>query len=180
VPKAKYDNDLHWFALRAFQGKTFRIKEDAEKDGVQTYMAMQTIDKIEDGRLVYQTIQLVPSLIFVHATFDWIKDFKQKHFTEIMVYRDSEKKAPEPVPDKEMEMFMLVTANGARDVEFLGAPKPEYLEGDRVRVTQGIYKGSEGIIKRIRRDRKLLVAVTGVAVVAISHIPQEYLEKVEK
>ena len=51
-------------------------------------------------------------------------------------------------------------------------------EGDVVRVTEGLYKGATGIVKRIRKDRKLLVAISGVAVVAISHIPMCYLEKV--
>ena len=49
-----------------------------------------------------------------------------------------------------------------------------------MRVIDGIYKGAEGVVKRIRKDRKLLIAVTGVAVVAVSHIPQSYLEKIEK
>ena len=48
-----------------------------------------------------------------------------------------------------------------------------------MRVIDGIYKGAEGIVKRIRRDRKLLVAVNGVAIVAISHIPMQFLEKIE-
>ena len=33
---------------------------------------------------------------------------------------------------------------------------------------------------RIKKDRKLLVAITGVAVVAISHIPMCYLEKLDQ
>jgi len=62
--------------------------------------------------------------------------------------------------------------------EFLNAG---FAYGDlvRVRVTDGIYKGAEGIVKRIKRDRKLLVAVEGVAVVAISNIPMACLEKID-
>ncbi len=51
--------------------------------------------------------------------------------------------------------------------------------GQKVRVINGIYKGAEGYIKRIKKDRKLIVAVSGVAVVAVSYIPQEFLEKID-
>ena len=156
------DTDLHWFAMRAFRRKGTKLKEEIEKKGIRTYMAPH----------------VMPSLLFVHCTSGWIQEFKRLHFSEVMIYRDSERTAPEPIPDKEMDMFMLVTSAGG-DVEYIGIPTPEYLEGDRVRVIEGIYKGSEGVIKRIRRDRKLLVAVTGVAVLAISHLPAEYLEKID-
>ena len=79
-----------------------------------------------------------------------------------------------------MEAFIMVTSvhnNNAQDIEVL-EPKPQYATGDLVRVTDGVYKGATGIVKRIKKDRKLLVAITGVAVVAISHIPMCYLEKV--
>ena len=80
-----------------------------------------------------------------------------------------------------MDMFILVTSrqNNSNDVEYLGEPKPKYVQGDLVRVTEGLYKGAQGHVVRIRKDRKLIVAISGVAVLAISHIPLCYLEKVE-
>ena len=55
-----------------------------------------------------------------------------------------------------------------------------YRKGQRVRVINGIYKGAEGYIKKIKSDRKLLVALNGVAVVAVSYIPPAYLEPLEE
>ena len=43
---------------------------------------------------------------------------------------------------------------------------------------EGPLKGAEGYIKRIRRDRRLLVAIEGFVAVATSFIPPELLEKV--
>ena len=79
-------------------------------------------------------------------------------------------------------MFILVTSaqNDKGGVEYLGDPKPQYMQGDLVRVTEGLYKGAQGVVKRIKKDRKLIIAITGVAMVAISHIPMCYLEKVEE
>ena len=78
-----------------------------------------------------------------------------------------------------MRSFILVTsADAGRNVKYFGADAPEYRTGDRVRVTGGIYKGAEGYIKRIRKDRRLLVAIEGFIAVATSFIPFQYLEKV--
>ena len=63
-------------------------------------------------------------------------------------------------------------------VEYIGKDRPEYHTGEKVRILDGMYKGAEGYIKRIRKDRKLLVCVKGVAVVAIADIHAAKLEKV--
>ena len=73
---------------------------------------------------------------------------------------------------------LVTSADAGRNVKYFGADAPEYHTGDRVRVIDGIYKGAEGYIKRIKKDRKLVVSVTGVAVVAVSYIHPDYLEKI--
>jgi transcription antitermination factor NusG len=73
-------------------------------------------------------------------------------------------------------MFITSTGDG-KDIEYYADVMPHFEEGERVVVKDGIYKGLEGFVKRIKRDRKLLVALEGVAVVAISNIPIIYLEK---
>ena len=97
-----------------------------------------------------------------------------------MIYTDVPGGKPAPIRDEEMNIFILVTSvqsdNGG-DIEVL-EPKPQYAKGDLVRVTDGVYKGTTGIVKRIKKDRKLLVAIEGVAVVAISNIPLSCLEKI--
>ncbi|HCZ22209.1 MAG TPA: transcriptional regulator, partial [Rikenellaceae bacterium] len=55
----------------------------------------------------------------------------------------------------------------------------KYCVGDKVRVTAGIYEGLEGYIKRIKHARKFIVSIEGVAVVALTGIHPQYLEKIE-
>ena len=116
----------------------------------------------------------------MQTTEAWVKAFRQSYFGDLMVYMNSAGTAPAVIRDREMEVFMLVTSVHGHDapVEVL-EPKPQYAQGDLVRVTEGLYKGAIGVVKRIRKDRKLVIAVSGVAVVAISHIPLCFLEKVE-
>ena len=47
----------------------------------------------------------------------------------------------------------------------------------RDRVTGGPFKGAEGYIKRIRGNRRLVVALEGIIAVATTYIPGRFLEK---
>ena len=76
-----------------------------------------------------------------------------------------------------MELFRIAVEAQDSGLEFLGEDKPEYHQGERVRVIDGPYKGAEGYIRRIKKDRRLLVCISGVAVVATSYIPASFLEK---
>ena len=54
-----------------------------------------------------------------------------------------------------------------------------YNKGERVRVVEGPFTGTEGFVKRIRRDRRVLVVIPGVIAVATTYVPSCFLEKVE-
>lgn len=165
--------------MRVFYNRIGRIKEELDGLGAQTYMALRTVERMVDGKLVCEEVQLAPSLLFVRWTLPSLLAFKQRHFNDLMLYRDAAGSGPAPIRDEEMNIFIFVTsADRGRSVEYLGE-RFGFKVGERVRVTDGIYKGAEGVIKRIKKDRKLLVCVEGVAVVAVSHIPQQYLEKID-
>ena len=173
--------EVRWFALRAFWNRAESLMREVREAGYRTYYAVRTIDSVESGKLEYKQEPLVPELFFVQCPVDWLLAFRQKHFGKFMIYLDVPGGKPAPIRDQEMEVFIMVTSahnNEGNDIEVL-EPKPQYAQGDLVRVTEGLYKGATGIVKRIKKDRKLLVAITGVAVVAISHIPMCYLEKIE-
>lgn len=174
------EEDVRWFALRAFWNRTESLMREARAAGFRTYYAMKTEERIKNEKLDYEDVPLIPALFFIQCPMTWLLDFKQKHYSQVYIYTDVPGGKPAPIRDAEMEMFILVTSrkSDGTTVEYLGNPKPQYVQGDLVRVTEGLYKGAQGIVKRIRKDRKLVIAITGVAVVAISHIPLCYLEKV--
>ena len=170
---------LHWYALKVFYNRMVYLKSLLEPEGVETYVPYHTIEQYESGHLAYAEVQLIPSLMFVRCSEAWLVAFKRDHNDVFMYYPDPETRKPGVIRDGEMRSFILVTsADAGRNVRYFGADAPEYHTGDRVRVIDGIYKGAEGYIKRIKKDRKLIVTVTGVAVVAVSYIHPDFLEKI--
>ena len=181
--KAKDPNEPNWYALRVFYNHILRIKEELEQHGHKTYMAVKKVRETVNGRTVERQVQLVPSLLFVRCTQDELLDFKRDHYDELMLYRCADSTDPAPIDEEEMRLFILVTSvTDGQDVALLGPDKHsfDFRPGDRVRVIEGPFKGAEGVIKRIKKDRKLLVAVRGVVTIAVSHIPAAYLEKTNK
>lgn len=153
--------DSRWYALRAFRNRTQTLMQYAQDAGHRVYNA-----------------DCLSTIFFIYCPVEWLTEFKRSHLSDFMFYADSAGK-PAPIRDREMESFIMVTSvqYNESDIEIL-EPKVQYTVGEQVRVTDGIYKGAIGVVKRIKKDRKLLIAINGVAVVAISHIPMEYLEKV--
>ena len=155
--------DVRWYALRAFRNRTQPLMREAQEAGHCVFYA-----------------NCLSTIFFVKCPVEWLKEFKQSHLSDFMFYADTTKKEPAPIREQDMENFILVTTVLYEHpaIEVL-EPDVKYALGDKVRVTEGIYKGAIGTVKRIKKDRKLLVSIPGVAVVAISHIPMCYLEKVE-
>ena len=61
-----------------------------------------------------------------------------------------------------MTSFRLVTESG-KGLEFYSADDVErFRQGDHVRVTEGPLRGTEGYIRRIKKNKRLLVCIEGV------------------
>ena len=176
---------MNWYAIRAFKRKVMGIKQDFEKKNCKTYMAMRNVAYEENGLLKHKDEQIIPQLLFVCCPEKFLELYKKEHDKDFMIYRHKVLDkggfpvlAPAPIPEEQMKTFMFITSTeNGQNVDYYADVMPHFEEGERVRVKEGIYKGLEGFVKRIKRDRKLLVALEGIAVVAISNIPMSYLEK---
>lgn len=114
--------------------------------------------------------------MFCKSTYEEILELSQAFFGKVWVYGDALEHKPLSIPDEEMEIFIFVATAGKKGLVYLGDDKPEYHVGDRVRVTEGPFKGAEGHIKRIKKDRRLIVAIRGVVAVATTFIHPSFLE----
>ena len=142
---------------------------------------------IQEGALIFQRKPIVNSLIFVRAEENDLPlveaalkkedGFSNKGF----IYKNAVRKEYAAIPENQMMSFRLVTAKGSEGLGFYSDDEhTHYKEGGRVRVTEGPFKGAEGYIKRIKRDRRLLVNIEGIVAVVTSYIDPQYLEIVKE
>lgn len=153
---------IHWFALRIRR----------------TRLQQLTAHCHEAGWEFFAPTEIIGTLLFVRCTEADLRRFVDGHRPYAWAYYNAEGTAPAPIRDSEMEVFRFVVTAGREGLELLGDDRPEYHEGDLVRVTGGPFKGAVGHIKRIKRDRRLVVAITGVVAVATTYIHPSLLERV--
>ncbi len=140
---------------------------------------------IQEGPVIYERRPLVTSLIFVKASSEEILQVSiSLRDEQIMgrslgfVYKTADWKEFASIPQKQMESFRLVVESGQSGLDFYSADAFELKEGDKVKVLEGPLAGAEGYIKRIKKNRRLLVCIEGVIAVATSYIPEKYLERI--
>lgn len=194
---------MNWFALKVFYNKVFEVEALLEDQGLETYIPVRKVQLkgeehlriarrlatpddsrrdnqfIQEGPFIFKREPVVSSLLFVRASADAVPEIVNMVFGKGFLYRMTDGKRPAVIPDKQMGIFQMVCSSGADGLEFFSdEDMTRYKQGDKVRVTEGPLQGAEGYIKRIRKDRRLLVAIEGFIAVATSFIPPQFLEKV--
>lgn len=169
----------NWYAIKVYFNRIEPVRKVLSSDDVRYYIPVHKKAYETDGRVVLKEEQLIPSLVFVYSDEEYIKQLKNDNYGKLMVYSNFPENKPTAIPEKEMEVFIFVTSVDDRGLEYLGDDLPKYHIGNHVRVIDGIFKGAEGYIKRIKKDRRLIVSVRGVAAVATSFIHPSFLEIIE-
>lgn len=82
------------------------------------------------------------------------------------------------VPDRQMENFMRVATKTDESVMFLDEKTVVGKEGKRVRIMGGAFEGVEGVIRRVKRCKRVVVELEGVASVAIAFVPAGWLREI--
>ena len=168
-----------WYAVKTFYRRLFPVRDAAAAKGMKPYVAMTVVEEVHHGKLVKVEQPLISALLFVYCTETELYGFKKEHESECMFYQDFATRRPAPIDDTEMRSFIILTAPDHKTcVEYLGESVPDFKRGERVRVIDGPLKGAEGYIKKIKSDRKFIVEIKGVAVIAVSYINPAFLEKI--
>ena len=155
---------MHWYALKIFYNRSAAILAELADEGLEHFTPTEVIK----------------SLLFVRCDERRVMLLGEEHRGDAWVYRSlDDRRRPAAIDDHEMEVFRFVVTAGRDGLELLGDDRPEYHEGDRVVVTGGPFKGAEGHIKRIKKDRRLVVTIKGIVAVATTYIHPSLLRKVD-
>ena len=161
INKSKINVQEHsWFAAKTVKNRPL-VRSTVQRDGVKTYIA-----------------PVVPNILFLYCTKRYLETLIERCPGALFFYRDPERKEPQAIDERQMRNFMLVTSAPEESLIALDEVDREFLQGQRVRVTGGIFEGVEGVVKRVKGDRRLIVSITGIDCVATAFIHPALLEPV--
>lgn len=165
----------HWYAFRVLHNRISEAKNLFQNANYPTYIPMKVVESTDIYYNVTSvTIPLIPSLIFARTPMDFAIRSRRDAYAPITPYCNLGTVEPAVISDAEMRNFMFVTQVGADKLK----EYPIHLvQGDRVRIIGGVFKGAEGIIKRVSHNMRFIVTVQGTAVMVNSYIPKKFIEK---
>ena len=153
-----------WYALKVYYNRVQPLIQDCQELQLE----------------FFAPTGVIKSLLFLHCNEETVQRFVADRWQRTWLYREADSRRPAAIPDREMEVFRFVVTAGRDGLQLLGDDRSEYHEGDRVVVTGGPFKGAEGHIKRIKRDRRLVVTIRGVVAVATTYIHPSLLKRVDE
>lgn len=167
--------------MRVANHRELRVRDELQRLEIEHFLPVKWGQRTYGGHL--RRVQ-VPALnmVFVHSTQQEIT--RQKMFNQELSYMrykmntchgGETKSEIMIVSDREMDNFMHVAQFTDDRVEYLEYTDFIDKEGKKVRIIDGDFAGVEGEIKRIRKDRVVVVCIRGIAAVALQ-IPFNQLE----
>lgn len=172
---------VHWYALKVFFNKVFDIETYFKERQVESYFPCVKTVVVHKGVKKKVRRPVINSLMFFRSTEHEAVGYQKELTDRVILYTSihCDKKIPAAIPEHEMKVFMLVTSTEEEGLDYFGEDASVFHKGEHVRVTGGMFEGAEGYIRRIKGNRRLVVAIQGICAVATTYIPQCFLEKIE-
>ena len=177
-----------WFPMRVTYQREMKVKAELDRLGIENFVPMRykVVERQNDGDTEVRRV-LVPAinnLIFVRSTQERLSELKQTNevlepLRYMMDRTASLEHAIMTVADREMENFMRVASRTDDSVMFLDNETVVGKEGKRVEIMGGAFEGVTGVIRRVKRCKRVVVEIEGVASVAIAYVPAGMLKEIE-
>ena len=175
-----------WFPMRVTYQREMKVKAELDRLGIENFVPMRykVVESQNGGDTELQRV-LVPAisnLIFVRSTQERMSELKRRNevlepLRYMMDYTASQEHAIMTVADGEMENFMRVASRTDDSVMFLDNETVVGKEGKRVEIMGGAFEGVTGVIRRVKRCKRVVVEIEGLASVAIVWVPVTLLKE---
>ena len=176
-----------WFPMRVTYQREMKVKAELDRLGIENFVPMRykVVERQNDGDTELRRV-LVPAinnLIFVRSTQERLSELKQTNevlepLRYMMDRTASLEHAIMTVADREMENFMRVASRTDDSVMFLDNETVVGKEGKRVEIMGGVFEGVTGVIRRVKRCKRVVVEIEGVASVAIAYVSAGMLKEI--
>ena len=152
-----------------------------------TYRREQRVKTVLDALHVENFLPASPvGLIFVHASATELsrlcadnESLSSMH--HVMTIPADSSVLPEVVrvPDAEMRNYLRVASVNDDTVFALDHVPSAYATARHVTITDGPFAGVEGILRRIGKNRRVVVIAAGLSAVAISYVPPVWVHYID-
>ena len=174
-------DEIRWFPMYVSYRRELTVKQALDGEHIENYIPMKQVLERKDKQIVRSMEPIIHNMIFVYSCINTLSHLKMF--------------CPDCAPMQYMtfkartleQSTTIITVEEARMRQFMKAmeipddqnrrtllPYDEALygkEGRRIRFIRGDFEGIEGTIKRVNKNRSLIITLkhVGVLVITIDH-----------
>ena len=175
---------LFWFPMRVTYSRELKVKAELDRLEIENFLPMKY--RLLDAESENPRRELVPALnnlIFVHSSQAQMSSLKSTNTVlqplRYMIDRTAQRAHTiMTVTDVQMQNFMRVASKTDDSVMFLNDETVVGKVGKRVLITGGTFEGVTGVIRRVKRCKRVVVELEGIATVAIAFVPAVLLKEI--
>lgn len=176
---SNYNTDnTRWFAIKTpqdFKAETF-LKDKCQ----EVFFPKETV-KTQGKRLRIKAV--IPHVLFIRTSPENIQnleDLGRKHPEQTIpfwIYRYPSRKEIQEIPQTSIDLLRLITSDNTSQCRIYTGHdfKPKEL----VKVTGGIYKGYQGYVQRVKKNKHVIVKIEGICMVILPYIHPDLLQLIE-
>ena len=176
-----------WYPMRVTYSRELKVKTELERLGVECFVPMtyKVVESRINGttELRRELVPAISNLVFVRSAQERITELKRTNevlepLRYMLDFTNGDGPVIMTVGEREMENFMRVATKTDDSVMFLDENTIVGKEGKRVKIMGGVFEGVEGVIRRVKRCKRVVIELEGIMSVAIAHVPVGWLKEV--
>ena len=173
----------YWFPMRVTYGREVRVRDFLNSIDVETFLPMTERTRRDGKHIRHERVPAISNLIFIHSekhNIDILKHSRAeaeplRYMTRPLRTDDGIRHEIIIVPDNQMDDFMHVASAPEDQRTFLTADDLRGKDGASVVISSGPFAGVEGVIKRIKGNRRVVVEIDGIGGVCINFVPKAFI-----
>ncbi|MDE6461793.1 MAG: hypothetical protein K2L32_03340 [Muribaculaceae bacterium] len=173
-----HDNSLEWFAIKTRQD--FRAEAALRPLCEEVYFPKE-YKNIAGKKSIVRAI--IPHVLFIRTTranalaLEANARRNEQNSIPFWIYRYPNDNRIQPISPRAIELLRLLTADDTTRCEIFC--KKDFKENEHVRITGGFYKGLEGYVQRVHKNKHVIVKIEGICLVMLPFIHPDLLEPIE-
>lgn len=176
----------HWYALRTTYGREKKAYDYLIRKGIKAFYPTITTVKEVSGKRQMLEESRIPNLFFAYDSFAVLKEYvydnvheETKHLRFYYRHRHvgaNIEKEPLIVPDSQIQSLMIICNSGVDDILLQPFPVEKFQKGQRVVITEGEFKGVEGVVARFQGQQRVGIVIEGLLTMTTAYIPSAFLK----
>lgn len=168
---------MAWYPMYVSYHRELEVQKALDKAGVENFVPMIRVTERINKKIVHSLRPAIHNLIFVHSHRAQIRELKMFNRDcapmQYMTFRSHDGAQPSEVitvPDRQMHEFMRAMAVDGADDHRTFLPFTDFIgkEGREATFVNGPFQGISGTVKRIGKNRFVVIVLQHVGALAIT------------